>query len=128
MFCISATGHARPSGAPRRDNPSRQDGVLVWQGATPPDEIAEHPAEIVDNMGGYQFYKTPSYRDKKASAERAKLAKQPTLRSAKHYKHCLELSLMTPALAEAFINMVVLILCKQEIRRNKRQFDEFIRA
>lgn len=35
---------------------------------------------------------------------------------------------MTPALAEAFINMVVLILCKQEIRRNKRQLDEFIRA
>jgi hypothetical protein len=89
---------------------------------------AEHHAEIVDNMGGYQSYKTPSYRDKRASAQSAKFAKQLTLRSAKLYKHCLELSLMTPVLAEAFINMVVLILCKQEIRRNKRQFDEFIRA
>ena len=40
---------------------------------------------------------------------------------------CLQLSLLTPVLAEAFINMVVLILCKREIRDNQRQFDALIR-
>ena len=92
------------------------------------DICAELHAEIVDNMGGYQSYKTPSYRNKKVSAQGAKLAKQLTTRSAKLHQHCLELSLLTPVLAEAFINMIVLILCKQEIRRNIRQFDEFIRS
>ena len=92
------------------------------------DICAELHAEIVDNMGGYRSYKTPSYRNKKTSAQGVKLAKQLTMRSAKLYRHCLELSLLTPVLAEAFINMIILILCKQEIRRNKRQFDEFIRA
>jgi hypothetical protein len=31
-------------------------------------------------------------------------------------------------LAEAFINMVILILCKPEVRRNKRQFEALIRS
>jgi hypothetical protein len=92
------------------------------------DICAELHAGIVDHMGGYQFYKTPSYRNKKISAQGAKLAKQLTTRSAKLYQHCLELSLLTPVLAEAFINMIVLILCKQEIRRNRRHFEEFIRS
>ncbi|MEQ1945742.1 MAG: hypothetical protein ABL995_01035 [Bryobacteraceae bacterium] len=92
------------------------------------DICAELHSEIVDNMGGYQAYKTPSYRNKKTSAQGAKLAEQLTTRSSKLHKHCLQLSLLTPVLAEAFINMIVLILCKQEIRRNKRQFDEFIRS
>jgi hypothetical protein len=92
------------------------------------DICAELHSEIVDNMGGYQSYKTPSYRNMKTAAQGAKLAEQLTRRSEKLYQHCLELSLLTPVLAEAFINMIVLILCKQEIRRNKRQFDEFIRS
>jgi len=92
------------------------------------DICADLHGEIVDNMGGYQSYRTPSYGNRKTSAKGAKLAKQLTTRSAKLYQHCLELSLLTPVLAEAFINMIVLILCKQEIRRNKRQFDEFIRS
>ena len=41
---------------------------------------------------------------------------------------CLELSLITPILAEAFVNMVILMFCKKEIRSNVRQFDAFIRA
>jgi hypothetical protein len=44
------------------------------------------------------------------------------------YRSCLELSLLTPVLAEAFINMAILILCKKEIRENGRQFDAFIRS
>jgi hypothetical protein len=40
---------------------------------------------------------------------------------------CLELSLLTPVMAEAFLNMVILMLCKPEVRDNKRQFEGFIR-
>ena len=46
----------------------------------------------------------------------------------KLYRDCLELSLLTPVLAEAFINMLILILCKKEIKDNKRQFEAFIRS
>jgi hypothetical protein len=49
-------------------------------------------------------------------------------RSANLYKACLELSLVTPIIAEAFINMLILILCKKEVRNNPRQFEAFIRA
>ena len=41
---------------------------------------------------------------------------------------CLELSLLTPIMAEAFINMTILMLCKPEIRGNNRQFEVFIRS
>lgn len=44
------------------------------------------------------------------------------------YRNCLELSLITPVLAEAFINMAILILCRKEIRDNARQFDAFLRS
>src|SRR5262249_26126539 len=46
----------------------------------------------------------------------------------KLYASCVELSLITPILAEAFINMIILMLCKKEIRNNKRQFEAFIRS
>ncbi|MFN8685760.1 MAG: hypothetical protein ACK50U_07180 [Acidobacteriota bacterium] len=92
------------------------------------DVCAELHAEIEENMGGYQAYRTPSFKNKKIAARGMKLAKELTVRSSKLHKYCLELSLLTPVMAEAFINMVILILCKQEIRRNKRQFDEFIRS
>jgi hypothetical protein len=42
--------------------------------------------------------------------------------------NCLQLTLITPVLAEAFINMMIVILCKKEIRDNERQFEAFIRA
>ena len=49
-------------------------------------------------------------------------------RSFGAYRSCLELYLLTPVLAEAFINLVILALCKREIRDNLRQFDAFIRS
>jgi hypothetical protein len=89
---------------------------------------AELHAEILDNIGGFQVYQTPSYKTKKGLRESEKVFKRLSERSSKLYKHCLELSLLTPVLAEAFLNMVILILCKQDIRSNKRQFDAFIRS
>jgi hypothetical protein len=44
------------------------------------------------------------------------------------YQNSLELSLITPVLAEAFINMAILILCRTDVRKNPRQFDAFIRS
>ncbi len=34
---------------------------------------------------------------------------------------------MTPVLAEAFINLVIFIMRKDELKRNQRQYDEYIR-
>lgn len=92
------------------------------------DICAELHPQISDNMGGFQSYKSSSSKSKKSLAQTEKLGKQLAERSAQLYGHCLELSLLTPVLAEAFINMVILILCKQTIRRNARQFESFIRS
>lgn len=86
---------------------------------------AELHGDIVDNMEGFRVYKKSSTKKGK---EEMQLLKQLHLRSSKLYKSCLELSLVTPLLAEAFINMMILILCKKEIRNNERQFDVFIRS
>jgi hypothetical protein len=85
-------------------------------------------AEILDNMGGYETFKTPSAGVNEAHREYWKNAKKTSKRSQTLYTHCLELSLMTPVLAEAFINMLIVVLCKPEVRKNKRQFDAFIRS
>jgi hypothetical protein len=56
------------------------------------------------------------------------ILKDISKRATNSYRKCTELSLMTPILAEAFINMIVIILCKREIRDNERQFEAFIRS
>lgn len=43
------------------------------------------------------------------------------------YGACLQLSLLTPIMAEAFVNMVILMLCRPEVRKDRRQYDAFIR-
>jgi hypothetical protein len=88
---------------------------------------AEHHAEILENVEGFQTFKATS-RAKKTPSLRFSAAEKLSKRSSKLYKHCLGLSLLTPVLAEAFINMVILILCKPEVRTNKRHFDAFIRS
>jgi len=89
---------------------------------------ADLHASILDHIGGYHAYNPRSYRKKRATREYSETLKQLSGRAASLYKHCLELSLLTPVLAEAFINMAILILCKPEIRRNERQFEAFIRS
>jgi hypothetical protein len=82
-------------------------------------------AEIASNAGSYRTYKTPPVKRRR---EWEKSLRQMTERSTKVHKSSLQLSLLTPVLAESFINMTILILCKQEIRKNKRQFESFIRS
>lgn len=82
---------------------------------------------IQENINGYQPYVSKS-RNKKEWKEQEKFLKAQFRRSEALYGSCLELSLLTPILAEAFINMLILILCKKEIKRNKRQFESFIKS
>src|SRR5262249_29094211 len=86
---------------------------------------ADLHADIVDNIGGVRTWKSVS-GTKKRVREQHLILKRLSNRASHLYRSCLQLSLLTPVLAEAFINMLVLILCKPEIRANERQFEAFI--
>jgi hypothetical protein len=97
------------------------------------NNCADLHADIVDNIGSYRSFKTPSFKSsnfksKKARKEAEAVNGQIFERSTKVHSSSLKLSLLTPVMAEAFINMVILILCKKDIRNNNRQFDAFIRS
>lgn len=89
---------------------------------------ADLHAEIADNVFSFQVFSTPSYKTERQLHESLNVLKELSERASKLYRECLELSLLTPVLAEAFINMVILILCKEEVRANQRQFDAFIQS
>ena len=88
---------------------------------------ADLHADLVDNVGGYRAYKTPSTDQSTFDQQKAELNKLFD-RSRIVHRSALKLSLLTPVLAEAFVNMLVLALCKPEIRGNKRHFEAFIKA
>jgi hypothetical protein len=85
-------------------------------------------AEITDNIGGFHSFKPRSFTTKAQSRQQMKNMRALAQRAANVHKACLELSLLTPVMREAFINMLVLILCKKEVRNNHRQFEAFIRS
>jgi hypothetical protein len=85
---------------------------------------ADLHARILNNVGGFKSYR-PTHSQRKG--EHTKILKQIARRASRVNNACLELSLLTPVMAEAFINMVILILCKEEIRDNQRQLESFIR-
>lgn len=82
-------------------------------------------ADFLANKPGYFSLKAKSKRDGTSSAK--EISERNKLR-ADMAQACLELSLLTPVMAEAFINMTILMLCKPEIRENNRQFEVFIRS
>ena len=82
-------------------------------------------ADFLANKPGYFSLKPISKRH--AASWVKEMSARNKLRSDMA-QACLELSLLTPVMAEAFINMTILMLCKPEIRDNKRQFDAFIRS
>ena len=89
--------------------------------------------KILQSIGKSSPYKIPPIFSAKRDSvvtddQERKVLRNLTERSTNLYRACLELSLMTPVLAEAFINMAILILCKKRIRENRRQFDAFIRS
>jgi hypothetical protein len=88
---------------------------------------ADLHGDLVENVGGYRTYKTPSESRATPDELKAELDKLFE-RSRIVHRSSLQLSLLTPVLAESFINMVVLTLCKPAVRNNKRQFEAFVRA
>ena len=82
-------------------------------------------ADFLANKPGYFSLKAKSKRDGASSAK--EMSERNKLR-ADMAQACLELSLLTPVMAEAFINMTILMLCKPEVRENNRQFEVFIRS
>jgi hypothetical protein len=44
------------------------------------------------------------------------------------YGNCLKLRLLIPIMAEAFINMIILVFCKDSIRDNHARYQAFVRA
>jgi hypothetical protein len=93
--------------------------------------IADVCADLHDTLSaeahGYTPF-VPSRRTKKGiAADRRKLEALGE-RAARIHSASIQLSLLTPVMAEAFINMIVWITCKPSIRNNQRQFDAFIRS
>lgn len=79
--------------------------------------------DITENIDGFQSYRPPSSRSENGAKENEEILKKVSHRANILYRSCLELSLITPVFAEAFINMAILILCKKTIKSNKRQFE-----
>jgi hypothetical protein len=84
--------------------------------------------DITENIDGFQSYRHNFSLSENRPKEQEELLKKISHRSNVLYRSCLELSLITPVFAEAFINMAILVLCKKEIKANQRQFESFIRS
>jgi len=66
--------------------------------------------------------------DADRKAEEYKLAMENIAKRATNiYGDCLKLRLLTPIMAEAFLNMVILTFCNEEIRNDKARYDAFVR-
>lgn len=71
---------------------------------------------------------TPHKRTSKVGAKRYyQQVKKMGQRANRVFSASLSLDLMTPVLAEAFINLVIFIMRKDELKRNQRQYDQYIR-
>jgi hypothetical protein len=80
--------------------------------------------DICENIGGFENYLPASGRQHLKD----KRAKTLGNRAAKLYGNCIQLSLLTPILAEAFINLIILILCKPATRNDKGAFERLVRS
>lgn len=79
---------------------------------------------ILDHVNSFQPYKSYARKNEDRNEELEKMQS----RMDKLYSNCVQLTLMTPIMAEAFINMIILVLCKKDIKKNQREFDTFIRS
>jgi hypothetical protein len=86
------------------------------------DQAEKSYTAIKDEMGRFAEVK-PSSKDNKIK-ERERMSK----RAHKLFGACLELRLLTPVMAESFVNMLILYTCKDEVRSDKRQYDAFVRS
>lgn len=92
---------------------------------------ADHHATIVDVLAAGDPFKLDTTAAIRAAPppsqdDTDRVLSVPTTDPAL-YGACLQLSLLTPIMAEAFINMVVLMLCRPEVRSDRRQYEAFVR-
>jgi hypothetical protein len=87
------------------------------------DLCADLHAKISDNKARLGNYKPSSRRFRGDSRRFETLARE----RMKLYQNCLQLAVLTPILAEAFINLLILAFCKPELRANRVELDLFIR-
>jgi hypothetical protein len=92
------------------------------------DVCAELYGDICDNIEGFESYRPNSIRRRKDAKARSLVAKKLSKRAGKLYGDCIQLALLTPILAEAFINLLILVLCKPETRNDKAAFERFVRS
>jgi hypothetical protein len=91
-------------------------------------DLHEELLSILTNPSFSKMQSMSAAKFQDAFINEPKTRKAMVRRASKLFQGCLELSLLTPVFAEAFINMSILILCKKEIKENRRQFDAFIRS
>jgi hypothetical protein len=89
---------------------------------------ADLHSTMTDNVGGFETFRPRSAQGNERPTRRIKVAKRLSARANKLYGATIQLSLLTPVLAEAFINMLILMLCKLELRNDRRALDSFLRS
>jgi hypothetical protein len=90
------------------------------------DVCADLHARIVDSPP-YEPYapSAPTHRTRRAASER--VGRNAAQRATALYGDTIKLALLTPVMAEAFINMFILILCRDEIRIDIGRYNAFVR-
>ncbi len=66
-------------------------------------------------------------KSKKSLREYEKIMKNAARTATDLYGNCLKLRLLTPIMAEAFLNMVILTFVKDDIRNDTKKYSEFLR-
>jgi hypothetical protein len=90
------------------------------------DLCAELHASIIDTPPAADLAPLRSEQgDTKAFEE---VMAQRSKRISQLYGDCLKLRLLMPIMAEAYINMIILIFCRSAIRDNPKLYDGFLRA
>jgi len=90
------------------------------------DVCAMLHAEVTDAIDQYTEYK-PIKWSKMGIKKNERALKNLAKRAVSLFPNCIQLSLLTPVMAEAHINLLILALCKPEIRKNPRQYDAYRR-
>jgi hypothetical protein len=94
------------------------------------DTLADLCAEMHESITNAPPAQTtlPEITTKRSLKRYTADVKRLSKRATGLYGDCLKLRLLTPIMAEAFINMVILVFCKDEVRSDPVLYEEFIRS
>jgi len=88
------------------------------------DLCADLHAKITECVGAYRTYGPKRYDPRKWKRSVLEMDK----RAQVVFRSGLQLSILTPILAEAFINLLILTLCKPELRTDQKELENFFRS